>query len=302
MAYLKGGCHASYSTIQNYLRDVLKLDLSTGHLVKLIGKAGSALAPSYDELLQRLPFESHLNVDETGHKENGGKFWTWCFRAQTYTLFKIDPSRGSQVLIDVLGEEFDGVPGCDYFSAYRKYMGDFTIAVQFCLAHMIRDVKFLTTLTDRVTKNYGERVPEDLRRLFGVIHRHDTMSETRFQKALVRARDQLIATAQHAPQRQEAQNMANRFRKHGDAYFRFITTPGIAPTNNLAEQAIRFVVIDRRITQGTRGEAGRRWSEQIWTTVATRTQQGRSVFNFIQRAIQAHFTGQTAPSLLFDSS
>jgi hypothetical protein len=27
----------------------------------------------------------------------------------------------------------------------------------------------------------------------------------------------------------------------------------------LAEQAIRFVVIDRLITQGTRGEKGRRW-------------------------------------------
>lgn len=40
-----------------------------------------------------------------------------------------------------------------------------------------------------------------------------------------------------------AQNLAKRFREHGEAYFRFITTPGIEPTNNLAEQAIRFVVI-----------------------------------------------------------
>ena len=59
--------------------------------------------------------------------------------------------------------------------------------------------------------------------------------------------------------------MANRFHKHGEAYFRFITTPGIDPTNNLAEQAIRFVVIDRRITQGTRSETGRRWCERIRT-------------------------------------
>ena len=36
-----------------------------------------------------------------------------------------------------------------------------------------------------------------------------------------------------------------------NVYFRFITTPGVEPTNDLAEQAIRFVVIDRRITQGT---------------------------------------------------
>ena len=40
------------------------------------------------------------------------------------------------------------------------------------------------------------------------------------------------------------------------SYFRFITTAGVDPTNNLAEQAIRFVVIDRLITQGTRSERG----------------------------------------------
>ncbi len=47
-----------------------------------------------------------------------------------------------------------------------------------------------------------------------------------------------------------AQNMANRFRRHGEAYFCFITTPGMDPTNNVAEQAIRFIVIDRYVTQG----------------------------------------------------
>ena len=41
--------------------------------------------------------------------------WTWCFRAELYTLFKIDPTRCADVLIEVLGEEFDGVLGCDCF-------------------------------------------------------------------------------------------------------------------------------------------------------------------------------------------
>ena len=48
--------------------------------------------------------------------------------------------------------------------------------------------------------------------------------------------------------------LADRFRKHGEAYFRFITTPGIEPTNNVAEQAMRFVVIDCYITQRTRSK------------------------------------------------
>ena len=301
VAYLKGGCHASYSTIQAFLRDVLRAPLSTGQLARLIRKTAVALDVPYEELRGLLPSQDVLNVDETGHKERKKKLWTWCFRAELFTLFKIDPSRGSDVLIEVLGREFEGVIGCDYFSAYRKYMGDFNVLVQFCMAHLIRDVKYLTTL-DAATKKYGERLLDHLRKLFRVIHRRETMPEERFGRALERARKKLVAAAKRPPWTGDAQNMADRFRKHGKAYFRFITTPGIAPTNNLAEQAIRFVVIDRRITQGTRGAAGRRWCERIWTVMATCAQQKRSAFDFLQRAVHAHLSGQPAPSLLFNSS
>ena len=107
--------------------------------------------------------------------------------AALFTLFKIDAPRGSDVLVEVLGREFEGVLGCDYFSAYRKYMGEFDVRVQFRLAHLTRDVKFLTTLQDRATQRYAERLLDRLRRLFQVIHRRDTMPEDRFQRALQRA-------------------------------------------------------------------------------------------------------------------
>ncbi len=176
-------------------------------------------------------------------------------------------------------------------------MGDVGAQVQFCLAHLIRDVKFLTTLHGR-TRKYGERLLARLRRLFGVIHRRDQMGAERFQRALQRERKAIVHAARHPPWTREARNMAERFRRHGDAYFRFITTPGLEPTNNLAEQALRFVVIDRRMTQGTRGPAGRAWCKRIWTAVATCRQQGRSLFEFLYRALDTHFTGQPVPSLL----
>jgi transposase len=302
LAYLKGACHASYATLQKYVRDVLGVSLSTGQLAKVISKVTAALQVPYDELLEALPAEPCLNVDETGHKDHGQRYWTWCFRATDYTLFKIDPSRGSQVLREVLGTAFGGVLGADYFSAYRKYLRDGDVLMQFCLAHLIRDVKFLTTLPHPTTQAYGRQVLDRLRQLFAVIHQRATMTEEDFQRAMEGARDQLLRTATDAPHTAAAENLAERFRQHGDAYFQFITTPGIEPTNNLAEQAIRFVVIDRRITQGTRGEAGRRWAERIWTTIASCTQKGRSVHAFLQQAVQAYFTGQPSPSLLPNTS
>jgi transposase len=299
VAFMKGVCHASFSTIRKFLRDVAHVDVSRGYLAKLIAKASKSLAAAYAELFERLPGEAVLNIDETGHKDEGRKFWTWCFRAQMYTLFRIDKSRGSKVLVEVLGKEFNGVLGCDYFGAYRKYMREFDVLVQFCLAHLIRDVKFLMTLPGCEDRAYGKRVRKSLRELFAVIHRREKMTASAFQKALESAREQVMkAATTRVPATRPAQNLAKRFHQHGEAYFRFITTPGIEPTNNLAEQAIRFVVIDRRITQGTRSETGRRWCERIWTTVATCAQQGRSAFKFLMDSIHADFSGILPPSLL----
>src|SRR5262249_30007856 len=171
-------------TIRKFLRDVLQLTISRGQLAKIIGKVSQALDQPYQELLDQLPSQARLNVDETGHKDRGERWWTWCFRASLYTLFKIDPTRSGDVLLEVLGEEFNGVLGCDYFSAYRRYLRECGVVVQFCLAHLIRDVKFLTTLPDARDRAYGTRLREALRGLFGVIHRRGAMTAQQFPARL----------------------------------------------------------------------------------------------------------------------
>ena len=208
----------------------------------------------------------------------------------------------------MLGREFEGTIGCDYFSAYRKYMTDFNVAVQFCIAHLIRDVKFLTRLPDDETRAYATKLLAALKRMFKVIHHHEQMSRDDFQAALEKAGKRIQRIAIHsAPSRigedgkeelNEAQNMAERFRLNGDAYFRFITTPGMDPTNNVAEQAIRFIIIDRYVTRGTRSPKGREASQRLWTVIGTCALQGRSAYHFILQAVHAYFYNKPCPSLL----
>ena len=305
VGFLKGACHMSYSSIRKYFRDVMGVRISGGMLRKLVAKVSASLADPYEALVAMLPSEDRLNVDETGHKENGRRLWTWCFRAYLYTVYKISPSRGSDVLIEVLGKEFDGVLGCDYFSAYRKYMKlNENVSLQFCLAHFIRDVKFLVEHPHAANRRYGELLLSHLRKLFGVIHRREQFAgEASFRKTLTAVRNALVGDAiRQLPNTREAGNLADRFVDHLESYFRFITEPNVQPTNNLAEQAIRFVAIHRRITQGTRSEDGRRWCERIWTAIQTCGQQGRSVFEFLYAAVTAHFRSEPAPSLAPNTS
>ena len=117
---------------------------------------------------------------------------------------------------------------CDYFSAYRKYMPECDVLVQFCMAHVIRDVKFLLTLPGRAVQAYGQRLRDALRDLFGVIHRREKMTAAGFQKALEAAREQVMkAATTRVPEAKHARTLAKRFRENGEAYLRFITTPGI---------------------------------------------------------------------------
>ncbi len=70
------------------------------------------------------------------------------------------------------------------------------------------------------------------------------------------------------------------------------------PTNNHSEQQIRHCVIDRRITQGTRGVAGQRYHERMWAAIATCKKQQHNFFSFLYDALKAKADNRPAPSLL----
>ena len=98
------------------------------------------------------------------------------------------------------------------------------------------------------------------------------------------------------PAESKTRNLAARFADYGESYLKFLTTPGLEPTNNLAEQAIRFVVIDRKVTQGSKSEKGQRWRERIWTLTATYQQRGLSLLGVIRGAESARFEGDLPPA------
>jgi len=99
------------------------------------------------------------------------------------------------------------------------------------------------------------------------------------------------------PNQPLAKKLAKRFKgKTAKDYFRFMTVPEVSPTNNGTEQQVRHTVINRRITQITRGQAGIRWCEPIWTTIATCKKQEQDVFDSIHESIIAHWSKQNIRS------
>jgi transposase len=297
-AYLKGRCHMSYTTLRDFYNDVFSIKVSTGFLAKQVRKVSGALKKPYDELLEQLPKEPHLHGDESGHKTNGKLGWTWCFRGKEFTLFHIDESRGSIVLESLLGKKYAGFLSSDFYSAYRKYVRLSLVKPQYCWAHVIREVKYLAERKIKAVSCYGKRLLLRIQNMFSTIHRRGTILDRTWFRRMYCHREEILKVAwRRIPDDKDAINIAERLWNYQTEYFRFIDA-GMEPTNNLAEQSIRQVVIDRKITQGTRSDWGNRWQERIWSVLSTCAQSGTNVLSFLRNAMDAWLEGSKAPKLL----
>jgi transposase len=295
IGYMKGSLHASYSGLEAFCREVLNLNVARSHLCNVIQRVNEALAEPYEELQEHIPTEPVLNIDETGWKDKGIKYWAWVFCTSLLSFFYIAKSRSSQVLKEILGETYGGTIVSDFFSAYVKYANKLQ---QFCLAHLIRDIKFLTTLPGKNDRALGEALLLQFKNLFRFWHQRDKIPKYRFDRCMLRIKKRVLALAQQEGLPAKSATLAKRLRKHNAAIFRFLFDPAVPPTNNGGEQSMRQLVIDRRITQGSRSPMGRQWNARIWTVLDTCRKQGRSAWQFLQNALSAYYFQSSTPSLL----
>lgn len=298
-AWMKGCGHLSFTTLRRFISAMFHIDVSTGYLAKIVCEVSDSMKLPYDELTTAIQNEEHVHLDETGSKENGKKRWIWAGRATTFTVFKVDPSRGSEVLTELLGKEFSGIISCDFFGAYKKFAKMAPCQLQFCWAHIIREFRFLAENENRKVANYGKRIVRKIQEMFSMIHLRDSMTEMKWKRRMNIQKKKLLKSLQWGvPDDKDASNLVKRLQKYEEEYFRFIHHP-IPPTNNPAEQTIRKVVLDRKVTQGTRSDWGNRWLERFWSIQTTCEQQGRNLLDYMTQTLVHYLHGTAAPSPIY---
>jgi hypothetical protein len=133
---------------------------------------------------------------------------------------------------------------------------------------------------------YGQRLLRETKAMFHTIHRQDKLLESQWQQRMFCHREKLMKLSLFEGKDNDCLLIMKRFQQYSDDYFRFIET-GIPPTNNLAEQTIRRVVLDRHVTQGTRSEKGNKFWERFWTILQTCYQQSKNIMQFLKNRINA---------------
>ncbi len=300
IAYLTVVCRLPRRLVEAMLADVLGIEISLGSTQKAWEEVSQAVAQPVGQLQEQLPNQTRFNVDETGWRTNGDKRWIWVLVASQFAFYIVAAHRNTEVLVSLLGTIFRGILCSDRLPVYLKYHSG---KMQLCWAHLKRALR---GILDHPQSLEGERFARDAlaqyARLFrlwwkfraGLINRPQLIDRSKRIKSKFRS----LAVAYWDSCDREVANLANAFGEHLKRLFTFLEEPGVEPTNNAAEQALRTAVQWRKISFGNRSRQGEIAIGRLLTVAQTCRMQQRHVLGYLALAVECHRRRTTAPHLL----
>ena len=244
------------------LRALHGLELSEGAIVAALRRVARAGQGTVQQILTAIRASPHVHADETGLREDGANGYLWSFSTPTERYY-VRGGRNKEVVDAVLGPTFGGVLSSDFYAAYDHYDGPH----QRCWGHLLRDSHELVKhhpsdggLREWATQVHG--VYDRARRYRAARPATRERAQRRFEAELLALCTPYVdAAAEQVPQAV----LCRRIRKYLPELFTFVAEPAVDSTNNAAERSIRPVVVQRKISGGTRSPAG----TDTFTTLAT---------------------------------
>ncbi len=253
--------------IHDAMMRIFGLKISPATIFDLTRRAADAIRSEYDAILSKIRSAPILYVDETSIHVQGERHWIWTFSTPSESFFVIRKSRGMKVLMEVLTRRFKGIIVCDGWKPYAR----FTKRIQRCWAHLLRESK-------DISEKFEEAIPlhNALKELYEILTEaleKDPPPEVR--KTLWQlAREALRHWIMKEYSIEKVRKFIGKINNGFDYWFTFIINPGVEPTNNRAERALRPHVVLRKILGTLRNEKGTSIHERIMTTLATWGQRG----------------------------
>lgn len=280
--YLRYNHAISYQRLSQMMAEVFGLAISAGGIANLFERVKARLDGQVEAILQRLQQSQLVCSDETSARVNGQTQWEWVFQNPTLCLHVIRPSRGTQVITEVLQAHRPQVWVSDLFSAQKNHPAQ---EWQVCLAHQLRDCQFAIDAGDTVFAPVMKRV---LLRSFVIHKRRDRLADSTLYQYRCDLNRRLQKALALAPTHKEGIRLHKRYRNLQANLFLFLDDATIPPTNNSSEQALRMSVVFRKVTHGFRSEWGRDLFAAVRSVVNTGKRQGLSAFEAIRKALSAH--------------
>lgn len=279
MAGVQGNSRA---TVQEFLSSVFNLSVSKGAIEKMVERSSKAIEAHHHAIGEVVRKQDVGFVDETSWWRKDALEWLWVMANRLGAHFLVHPRRSKEAFEALVGH-WRGTLVSDGYGLYRRWPG----SRQSCLAHLIRKARGLAQRQKEVVANFGRKVEAELKRLCEMARGSPTLGRYRAWYARF-----THLVAQHIHRKDEAGSFARRLLTEMDSLIVFLYEPGVEPTNNRAERALRFGVLWRKRSQGTDSDKGDRWVERVLSLRQTCRLHGRPTYPILVDAIRSYFTGQ----------
>jgi hypothetical protein len=285
-----------YRQIEQLLLDLPGMSIGAGAMARQIQRMASWLNSQYDRLKVLIRASPCVHMDETSWRIDGQNHWLWTMLSDRGTLYHLDKSRGQKVTGALLGDNFSGTLVSDFYSAYAKI----DCPKQKCLVHLLRELK----TTSEKSPAFAEGAFNGrLSRLLGqmqLLKKNKTQLEPETYERKVRKLERRFLELERGGWKEtHAKRLAKRLRGHHGELTTFLRNDQVEGNNNAAERALRPVVVMRKITGGSRSEAGARATAVLQSILQTAMQQKCPLFQSVKTLLAAHWAGEN-PALLTD--
>ena len=272
--------HVAYDRLVTVFAEVFGLRISEGALVAAVARLGTKLAPDAAVIAQAVRDAAVVGSDETRMRVDGQTYWAWVFQTETAAVYRSAPRRNAEVLLTFLDGAVPGVWLSDLFSAQLKAP---TAGDQSCHAQQLRDLRYAEQWergeARQAERTWARQFAALLRR---AIHWRNQHADGGDADPGVVAEVTAITAESAGLLRQQLRmgasyRLQTRFLVHRAGLWTFLHNPAVPPTNNSSAQALRPLVVHRKVTNGFRAAAAAARYAARRTVAETARRRGQSV-------------------------
>jgi exonuclease VII small subunit len=109
--------------LRDVLRDLHGFEVSLGERVELLHRITEYAQPMLAGLKAEIRASPAVQADETGWREDGINGYIWSVSTPSIRYDEYHHSRGGEVVKQLIGKDFQGVLGSDFYAGYNIHQG-----------------------------------------------------------------------------------------------------------------------------------------------------------------------------------
>jgi len=275
--------HVSIRNIHSFIEDFSTIKICRSSITNVLHRCGKVFKNNYDEIVKNVKNGKIVGIDETGWRVCDSNYWMWVFQNEENTIFKIENSRSSKVVKEVLGNDYNGILVSDFFSVY----GDITQShqKQKCLAHLIRELNYIYELTGKQDASYSDRLIKLFQTAIKLKNEVQFGSDD-FIKHRLDIEKELDALINEEVIHKDEKRIKKRLSKYRTELLVFLYEEKVPATNNLREQALRSNVIHRKSCYGNKSLKGKQSYEVISSLICSMKKRKENIYRGLKRLFE----------------